>query len=297
MASIIGLLRLFKLPFIRLSTPPSDTFKNQTILITGANAGVGFEAAKDFAQLGASRIILGVRSLEKGQAARDTIHSTSPAAKINVWEVDLDNFASVKSFAAQCEKELPRLDVAIMNAGLATSKGNVSPDGWEGLLQVNVLSTALLSCLLLPQMVKSAKAYPGSVHHLSIVSSDAHLQSKFAERNQPNILESLNTKASFDAAPFDRYCVSKLFDAYIAIELANLVPEIDRKPIVIVNYVTPGFCKSGLLKKVGEPPLVLRILEWLLARTPEYGALCYIDAACKGVESQGKYLNHQRAYP
>jgi NAD(P)-dependent dehydrogenase (short-subunit alcohol dehydrogenase family) len=296
MASLIGLLRLFKLPFIYLSLPPPDTFKDQTILTTGANAGVGFEAARHFAHLGASRIILGVRSLEKGQAARESISSTSPATAINVWEVDLDNFASVKAFAARCE-ELPRLDVAIMNAGMATSEGKVSPDGWERLLQVNVLSTALLSCLLLPQLVKSAKAYPETQPHLVVVSSDTHIQAKLAERNQSNILESLNTEASFKAAPFDRYCVSKLFDAYIAIELADLIPQIDGKPVVTVNYVTPGFCKSEFLKKVGEPPLVLRILEKLLARTPEYGALCYVDAAHKGVESHGKYLNHQKVYP
>jgi hypothetical protein len=299
MASLIGLLRLFKLPFIYLSTPAPDAFKDQTILITGGNAGVGFEAARHFARIGASRIILGVRSIEKGQAAKEAINAESPNTDIDVWEVDLDRFSSVKAFAVKCEKQLSRLDVAIMKAGIAASKYEVTSDGWERTLQINVLSTALLSSFLLPQLAKSAKAYPGSLHHLTIlvVSSDAHLQAKFPERHEPNLLEGLNTEASFSGNPFDRYAVSKLLDAYIATELANLIPEIAGRPAVIVNYATPGFCKSELLAKTGEPPLVLRIAEWLLARTPEYGALCYVDAACKGVESQGKYLNHQIVYP
>lgn len=298
MPSLIGLLRLFKLPFISLSTPPPSTFKDQTILITGANAGVGHDAVWHFARLGASRIILGVRSLEKGQVVKDAIKSDSSiTTSIDVWEVDLISFASVKAFAAKCEKELPRLDVAMMNAGISpTPKYEVTSDGWERTVQVNVLSTALLSCLLLPQLVKSAKANPGSTPHLTIVSSDSHLQAVFPDRMESNILDSLNTETSFKGKEFDRYCVSKLFNAYIAIELANLTPEIDGNPVVIVNYATPGFCKSGLLRSSGQVPLVLRILEKLLARTTEKGSLCYVDAARKGKESHGKYLNHQTVY-
>lgn len=98
MPSLIGLLRLFKLPFINLSSPPPDTFKHQTILITGANSGVGLEAARHFGRLGASHIILAVRSVEKGLAAAEVLSSASPSTRIDVWEVDLDSFDSVKAF-------------------------------------------------------------------------------------------------------------------------------------------------------------------------------------------------------
>jgi NAD(P)-dependent dehydrogenase (short-subunit alcohol dehydrogenase family) len=118
---------------------------------------------------------------------------------------------------------LPRLDAAIMNAGLSpTSKYEVSADGWERAVQVNVLSTAALSYQLLPQLVKSTKANPGSTPHLTIVGGDSHLQAVFPDRKKSNILGSLNTEASYKGKEFDRYCVSKLFDAYIAVELANL---------------------------------------------------------------------------
>ncbi|PMD40170.1 putative short-chain dehydrogenase [Hyaloscypha variabilis F] len=307
MPSLIGLLRLFKLPFISLATPAPETFKGKTILITGAASGIGLAAAQHFAHFGASRIILGVRSLRKGNAAAQTLLSTSSNADLRVdsWELDLMSFESVVKFSEKCKRDAGRIDVAIMNAGKASTKFELSPDGWESLMQVNVLSTAFLSCLLLSQLVTTSKKTIlktgdglGGVGlpHFVIVGSDAHYQVEFRERNEKDILAALNTERSFKGHEFDRYCVSKLFDLYIAVELAALVPRVKGSPIVVVNCVTPGFCASGLLAQSGEPPLILRVLQWLVARTPEKGALCYVDAASKGEESHGQYLNHQKVW-
>lgn len=212
------------------------------------------------------------------------------------------SYESVMKFAEKCKKEAGRIDVAIMNAGKVAPKFQLSPAGWESVLQVNVLSTAMLSCLLLSQFIESANSEASvgerarNVPHLVIVGSDSHYQAQFPERKEDNILASLNTESSFKGHEFDRYCVSKLFDLYITSQLANLVPRVKGSPTVVVNCVTPGFCASGLLAQSGEPPLVLRIFQWLVARTPEKGALCYVDAAVKGEESHGKYLNHQRVW-
>jgi NAD(P)-dependent dehydrogenase (short-subunit alcohol dehydrogenase family) len=241
-----------------------------------------------------------VRSVSKGDAVKSSLESDASVTqelKIDVWELDMMNFASVAAFAERCKREGGKIDVAVMNAGKVTQKYELSPDGWESVLQVNVLSTALLSCLLLPLLVESAKSgASGGVPHLVIVGSDAHYQALLPERKEDNILEALNTEISFKGHEFDRYCVSKLFDSYIAIELAKLVPMEKGSPVVVVNSVTPGFCSSGLLAQSGQPPLVLRIFQWLLARSPDKGALCYVDAAIKGEESHGKYLNHQVVY-
>jgi NAD(P)-dependent dehydrogenase (short-subunit alcohol dehydrogenase family) len=220
---------------------------------------------------------------------------------IDVWELDLMSFESVIKFAERCKKDGGRIDVAIMNAGKVTPTYQLSPDGWESVLQVNVLSTALLSCLLLSQLVEQTKNLEleerkGGVPHLVIVGSDSHYQALFPERREEQIMAALNTEKSFKGHEFDRYCVSKLFDLYIAIELAALVPREKGNPTVVINCVTPGFCASGLLAQSGDPPLVLRVLQWLVARTPEKGALCYVDAAMKGSESHGKYLNHQAVW-
>ena|SRR5277367_1913709 len=113
MPSLIG-LRLFKLPIFTPSTPPPGTFQGQAILNTCANACVGLDGVWHVVHLGASHIILGVRCVEKGQPVKEAITSEpSLTTEIVVWEFDLDSFASVKAFAAKCEKLL-KLDIAII---------------------------------------------------------------------------------------------------------------------------------------------------------------------------------------
>ena len=255
MPSLLGLLRLFNLPFISLTTSAPDAFENKTILLTCGASGIGLAAAQHFAQLGTSRIILGVRSIEKGNTIAHSLSSISSNAdlQIDVWELDMMSFESVVKFSKRCGREVRGIDVAVMNAGKAVSKFELSSDGWESELQVNVLSTALLSCLLLSQLVETAKTQTQEINnglggigtpHLVIVGSDAHYQAEFPERNENNILESLNIERSFNGHEFDRYCVSKLFDLYIAIELAARVPRVKGSPMVVVNCVTPGFCAT-----------------------------------------------------
>jgi hypothetical protein len=128
--------------------------------------------------------------------------------------------------------------------------------------------------------------------HLVIVSSDAHLQTLSPERKLEKILSILNTEASFAGKEFDHCSVSKLSEAFIAIELVNLTPVVDGNLRVIASYVTAVFVKTGM--GVEEQfPLALRVLQYFLARTPGKPSLCYVDAARKRKESHGRCLNHQ----
>lgn len=83
---------------------------------------------------------------------------------------------SVRAFAARCNAELERLDVACLNAGITGFNWRTTADGWEETLQVNNLSTGLLGVLLVPVLAKSATlpAAEGSKPlkpHLSVMSS------------------------------------------------------------------------------------------------------------------------------
>ncbi|KAI1618836.1 putative short-chain dehydrogenase [Exophiala viscosa] len=300
---------LLVLPFHRPTLPPPHSFDGQTVLITGANTGVGREAARHAINLGASKIIMGVRNVSKGEAAKDDIRRTTGAASdaIEVWPLEMGSFDSVKSFAARAEKHVKeggRLDVAIMNAGLATGLWEQTSDGWEKTIQVNCLSTALLSLKLLPLLKQSksdtSNSHPGAiaVPHLVIVASDIHQMAKFSERNASNILQALNDKKLWEKTqsvnPLERYAVSKLLDHYITIELANMVAAKDGAlPQVIVNCVTPGFCKSQLMSRGEKAPLILRFLQWLVARDVVDGSKTFLDAAMYGVDSHGKYLENE----
>jgi NAD(P)-dependent dehydrogenase (short-subunit alcohol dehydrogenase family) len=311
----MSLYKLLTLPLHRLRLPPPKSFDSQTVLITGANTGLGREAARQALELGASTVIMGVRTLSKGEAAKQDIIRKSPSTgvairpeAIEVWQLDMESFESVKSFASRAERYVKtgggRLDVAIMNAGVATGKFVQTPeDGWERSLQVNCLSTALLSLRLLPLLQHSnSKSSSTSLPHLVIVASDIHAIASFPERTAPNILQALNDREQWEKGqtrnPAERYAVTKLLDHFIAIELANKVTssiQDGAMPSVIVNSLTPGFCKSDLMSpsRGEKAPLPLRVMQWLVARDVTEGAKTYVDAAVQGVSSHGKWLENQ----
>ena len=113
-----------------------------------------------------------MRNVEKGEAARRDIEKTTGrVGVIQVWQLDMDSFQSVKSFANRVGSELERLDVALLNAGLFSKNFKLSPEGWEETLQVNTLATVLLALLLLPKL--RASKTPSSTPHLGIGTFEA----------------------------------------------------------------------------------------------------------------------------
>jgi NAD(P)-dependent dehydrogenase (short-subunit alcohol dehydrogenase family) len=107
---------------------PNHSFIGQTVIITGANTGLGFEAAIHIVRAGAEKVILGVRSLTKGEAAKTNIESrTGKQDIIEVWQLDLASYDSVKAFVRRAEG-LKRLDVVLENAGMLTEKFSVAED-------------------------------------------------------------------------------------------------------------------------------------------------------------------------
>ena len=118
-------------------------------------------------------MVLACRSVEKGEAARADIEaSTGRQGVVEVMQVDLLSFESVKEFCARAAR-LDRVDVLLENASIA--KGYFEEnEGFESTITVNVLSTFLMAFLLLPTLRRTA-AQHNVVTRLSIVSSDAHL--------------------------------------------------------------------------------------------------------------------------
>ncbi|KAJ5291206.1 retinol dehydrogenase 14 [Penicillium angulare] len=296
---------LFSLLFTKLTLPPPSLIKGKTILITGANTGLGRETARHALALGAGTIILGVRSISKGEDAKANIEASvagcNDIGKILVWPVDLESFASVQAFAAQVHKHVMleggRLDIAIMNAGIASAEYSTTHDGWERGIQVNVLSTALLSLKLLPLLLQTKERDPSLQPHLVLLTSDIHKSINFSERNEKMVLSFLNReeqwKSSQTAGATERYGVTKLMDIFITMELARLVPRDESgNPLVIVNAVAPGFCKSDLLTRE-KAPWILKLIQALIARTVEEGSKTLLHAATQGTKTHGKWLENQ----
>lgn len=171
---------------ITLPIPTSD-FSNQTVIVTGSNTGLGLEAARHLVRLGAAKVILAVRTTSKGETAKaDIIQSCNvPASRVEVWQLDLADSKSIIGFAKRAET-LERLDAAVLNAGILTSKWSVV-NGLESTIAVNVVGSLLLGHLLLPTMRRSA-AKTGLRGRLSFVGSDLQAMAQFKEAEKPGAL-------------------------------------------------------------------------------------------------------------
>lgn len=259
---------------------PTASCAGQTIIVTGSNTGLGKEAARHFARLGASKIILAVRNSKAGEEAKKDIETSTKcgADVLEVWTLDLLSYESCRSFADRASK-LPRLDVLLENAGVAGSKWSVA-GGHERHIAVNVISTFYLAMLMLPKLKSSAEEF--SIRpRLVIVSSEVHGMTKFPEWKEPNTFDALDEESK--ARMGERYPTSKLLEVLVVRQIA---PKLEGSG-VILNMLTPGLCHSELSREGG---LFLTILKFFLARKTEVGSRTLVAAAVAGPESHGKYM-------
>jgi NAD(P)-dependent dehydrogenase (short-subunit alcohol dehydrogenase family) len=194
--------------------PPSTELAGKTVLVTGANAGLGFEAVRHFLRLRPSLVIMGVRSVDKGEGAAGILRREFPDARID-W-----------------------LHIAVLNAGLAKLECERvdESDGHEVTIQVNYLATALLSFLILPKLrPTTSSSEPG---RLSIVNSGASLGLSLDDPGDGSLLKSLDRPEKFDG--FRQYGLSKLL---VMMFVAKLAQTISPKE-VIVNCTDPCATKG-----------------------------------------------------
>ena len=276
--------------FVKLPYPEAQ-FNGQTIIVTGSNTGLGFEASKHLCRLGVEKLIMGVRTLEKGEAARSEILEITKRdpATIEVWQIDMESYDSIKRFADRAAS-LPRLDGLVANAGILTTVFGLAEDN-ERTITVNVVATFLLCLLLLPRLQSSAAA-TGVTPHVVIPNSALHYTSPTKELDpSKSIFGTLNNANEADMA--NRYPLSKLLVIYIIRELALKLATSDHA-LVVFNTPNPSFCKSQLMRE--SPSAGLRMAERLLARTTEEGSRVLVHGLAAGAESNGQYLTNCRVH-
>ncbi|KAJ5646269.1 Short-chain dehydrogenase/reductase family protein [Penicillium lividum] len=271
---------LYSQVFVR-PTYPEGSLDGQTILITGANVGLGLEAARHVVRLGASRVILGVRNVPAGEEAKKDIEtSTKRPGVCEVWELDLASYSSVLSFGDRVS-QLPRLDAAILNAAIATGEFQLA-EGQERSITVNVISTLLVGLLILPKLKSTKKEVPSSHPHLTFVVSEVHAWVKFDEWKEENALQIISDPEK--ARMGERYPLSKLLEVLVVQELAGRVRGSD----VIIDMVNPGLCHSQLGRNAGWG---LWLMKQILARTTEIGSRTLVAGILAGLEAHGAYMS------
>src|SRR5687767_11106605 len=146
-------------------TPPQDSMKGQTVLITGSTDGLGREVARRVAALGAHVIVHG-RNQERGKAVVDEIAKEGKGSA-RFYTADLASLSEVRTLAQTILRDYQRLDVLVNNAGVLLRDRQVSKDGHEMHFAVNYLAGFLLTRELLPRIVAST---PSRIVNVASVS-------------------------------------------------------------------------------------------------------------------------------
>ncbi|XP_051866205.1 retinol dehydrogenase 12 [Pristis pectinata] len=244
----------------------------KTVVITGANTGIGKETARDLAQRGA-RVIIACRDLTKAEAAAQEIREDTGNKQVIVRELDLGNTRSIYQFAENIIKEEKVINILINNAGVMMCPYMKTSDGFEMHFGVNHLGHFLLTFLLLDLIKRSAPA------RIINVSSFAHV---FGRIN----FQDLQSEKSYEGAL--AYCQSKLANILFTRELAKRLK--DTK--VTVNSLHPGSVKTELTRHSWVVALLWKICTFLI-KTPKEGAQTSIHCAVAEEleEISGKYFS------
>ncbi|CEN60454.1 hypothetical protein ASPCAL02892 [Aspergillus calidoustus] len=292
-----GVLAFFRRQF-RMHPPPlpaGTDLTGRTVIITGGSGGLGVEASRQFLRLRPAHLIVTVRSQAKGDELTAKLQKEFPDATISAWLLDMESYESIQRFVRQCDT-LSRIDIVILNAGLQKDVfEQVEATGHEKTVQVNYISTALLTILLLPVLKAKHNSEDSKSPILSIVASDTAYWAKF-DLNKPFIAQLDNPK-TFNHTNYQR---SKLLLFWFVVKLAEVVSADN----VTINLTNPGLTDGTSLntETFSKFNPVLRAIasraKGLMARTVEVGASTYIYATVlQGKESHGSYVSDWKFQP
>lgn len=270
---------------------PVISFSGQTILITGPNAGLGFEAATKFVALGASTIIFGVRSLERGEKAKSDIEKRTGCHPnmIKLFELDMCSYSSIENFIVEINANFPVVHAAVLNAGVMVPSYSISPEGWEISLQVHVISTAYLAVLLLP-ILRHTGVSIGKPAHLEFVTSVVHGDvNADSVKGSDGILKQANDPKCFNS--MTQYSITKLLEVWAMRSIAAKVSSSE----VIIMASCPSCCKSTLNRDF-NPFLQLldNALREIVGRTAEQGSRVLVSAITANAEAHGGFWSHDQ---
>ena len=252
--------------FTAADVPPQE---GRRVLITGASAGIGWQAARVLALRGAE-VIMACRDLAKGHAARAAIVAEAPDAQISLLALDLADLASVRAAAAAVD----RVDVLVNNAGVMNPPLGHTAQGFETQFGTNHLGHFALTGLLLPRIA-------GPDPRVVVLASIAHRRGAIA-------FDNLDGARGYGRMRF--YSQSKLANALFMVEL-------DRRLRAAGSPVKAVGCHPGISgTTLGRHSLVSRVglalSNWVFHRPPQ-AAVPTLQAACDRSLHGGDYVGPQ----
>lgn len=267
--------------------PGPGPLHDKRILITGANSGIGYQAALELARRGA-QVVLACRDSGRGEEALARLRAACPQADAELALLDLASLAAVRGFAAaELARERP-LHVLINNAGVMSPPRRLTTaDGFELQFGTNVLGHFALTALLMPalDMAAGASAQPPRVVTLASI---AHKRGRLD-------FDDLQSQRRY--VPMRAYAQSKLADLMFAFELQRRLAAAGSRVISVAAH--PGVADTHLFQTGARPALEMVVRGWMghaigsLLNTDAQGALPTLYAATSPDVTPGGYYGPQ----
>lgn len=249
--------------------------QGRVAIVTGANAGLGFETTKAFAKLGIATV-MACRTEARALEAKARIEAEVDGAKLSFLPLDLSDLASVRRFADAFRAKHSSLDLLILNAGIMTPPYAKTVDGFESQMGANYFGHFLLTSLLVDLMPDA----PGS--RVVTLSSNVH------KGGQKRIVfEDLHWEKGYSA--MDAYAQSKLACLMFGNALNRRLQEAGSSVVALSAH--PGISNTELSRHA--PKLLTSVLRYtlvpLLTHPPERAALPQLRAALDEHAKGGEY--------
>ena len=252
----------------------SPDLSGKVMVITGANSGIGFEAARALLDKGAE-VVLASRNHQKAQVALVALQKELPQAQLAFIPLDLASLDSIRLFAEQFKKQYNRLDVLLNNAGIMMVPYGMTEDGFERQFGINHLGHFALTGVLFDDLLKT----PGS--RVVNISSKAHYEGEI------NFADLFYENDSY--SPTKAYSRSKLSNLLFTYELQRRLEKDGADTLSLAAH--PGITATGLADHFVSKHFtwLVRGVMRLLFQSAEMGALPGLRAAVDPTAQGGEY--------
>jgi NAD(P)-dependent dehydrogenase (short-subunit alcohol dehydrogenase family) len=248
----------------------------KTVIVTGANAGIGYETALALYEAGA-HVILACRNQQNADATLSKLKEHGGKGSLDTGLLDLSSFAAVKQFAERFILKHQQLDLLINNAGVMMPPASKSTEGYELQFGVNFLGHFALTGYLYPLL----NSTPGS--RIVTVSSLGYLY---------GVIDFDNLKSEFSYEPMREYCQSKLANLLFSIELQRRIEATNGQTVSIASQ--PGANKTELARHMSEEAHAAAVERVGELMDPWQGALPSLYAAVETVAIPGELYGPDR---
>ncbi|WP_299266949.1 oxidoreductase [Halorientalis sp.] len=262
------------------TTAQMPDVSGETVIVTGANSGLGFEGTRAFAEAGAT-VVMACRSVGRGESAADEIRGQVPDATLSVTELDLADLESVASFAEAFTDTYDGLRALCNNAGVMAIPRSETEDGFETQFGVNHLGHFALTGHLLDALRET--------------DGESRVVTQSSGLHENGTIEFSDLQNERDYGKWDAYGQSKLANLLFAFELNRRLDAAGTDGVTSVGC-HPGYADTNLQRRGPEQAgstlrlAIMKVANAVVAQDAATGALPMLYAATAPEVRGGEYI-------